>query len=100
MRLLLTVLLLSFCLFGCEEQASTQPQEPLKKLAAQEDTIVTHVVQYADEGRRESVDRWLWNLMTSRNMGYSRQLNAARLWLVLNKHVECNSLVSEDSNYE
>ena len=50
-------------------------------------TETAKVIQLSNEEQKQSVERWLWNLMTNERLQYDTQLEAARLWLLMNEHI-------------
>lgn len=93
----------ALCLFGlagvlsgCIAQGEDRRVSSRRLAQKEADTTITAVIQYANEGKIDSVNRWLWNMMTHRKLDYSHQLNAAKLWLLLNGHIGYGTLPAED----
>lgn len=88
------VLSFFFAAYSCKA-----PIDNRRQIDPSEDTTIVKVILYPNEEKVDSVNRWLWNLMTNGNVSYEYQLKAAESWLLLNKHIKCQDLPIK-SKYE
>ena len=93
MRIIVVLFLLVLYYFCCKPNNSQDSHENAASVL-QQDTTVYHVVKLTEEEKVDSVRRWLWNLMTNRKTHYDKQLEATRLWPLLEGHIKCEGLIT------
>jgi hypothetical protein len=96
-RLISILFVIVFVTAGCAKP-SKQYEPPPREMAPRNYVTTSRVIQYADEEKIDSVNRWLWNMMTNGGMAYDNQLDATRLWLLLNGHIKYSPLMAEDES--
>lgn len=77
-----------------QEDYSATTKQKLAPLSA--DTTTSRVIHYDGETKKDSIERWLWNVMSNHRITYQNQLKAAELYLLMNKHIRCYPLHAEE----